>query len=489
MSSSSLMFEDILDSCLAALQAHETTVEACLVRHPAETQELEPLLRLAVRLQAAHTLTASPEFHRVATGRMLGLIAQDKSQASRPALKRLDWRETWLRWLPGLHVSRKLAGAMASCLLVISLLLAGTGVIYGSENVLPGDGLYVVVTTVESLRLAASPTQAASAELHLEFSFRRWDEVMRLTQRKRLVQAEGAVNGYASQMAAAVAALGEDSHLSPEQRVRLARALLSWLNAHDTQFGALLQDTPPYLRSAAAAAAELSETARARALQVLEEGAPQPALATATPTPRARPTAVPDTGNQGQVGPAGPVSPDPSPARPPATAPATARSGAAWATPVPAGPAPHMQWPAGTPATMAAPPVLTAATTALPPALTAAARHVPPALTAVATHVPAALTAAATRLPAALTAAATRVPAALTAVATRVPAALTAIAPVLTSIGPAGPLVTPSIDLPPEWPPVQLPVQPPELPPWPQHRPLPGPPLEQQQMPELPWHS
>ncbi|RMF30340.1 MAG: hypothetical protein D6759_12125, partial [Chloroflexi bacterium] len=162
MPTSSLRFEEVLDRCIVALQEQGKTVEDCLTRYPDWRDELEPLLRLTLRLRAARTLQAPPEFRRAAALRMRNLIAARPRPA--PTTARPEGR-TWIGLpLPGLR-GPVLTAALS--VLLILLVLFGSWIIYASPLILPGDALYPMKTALEAARLALSPDEVSDATLHL----------------------------------------------------------------------------------------------------------------------------------------------------------------------------------------------------------------------------------------------------------------------------------------------------------------------------------
>ena len=78
MPKSSSRFEDILDTCVTAIQERDETVAGCLAQYPHQRDKLEPLLRLTVSLEGARTLKAPPEFRRTSAIRVRNLAAANQ---------------------------------------------------------------------------------------------------------------------------------------------------------------------------------------------------------------------------------------------------------------------------------------------------------------------------------------------------------------------------------------------------------------------------
>ena len=134
MPSLSTCFEDALDSCLAAIQEQGKTVQDCLTLYPALREELEPPLRLVVRLQVAHELQAPPEFRCSAAIRMSNLIAarpRELDQAPKsPSRLRGVQRKLRLVW----QTPQRLPVPFVVGVLVALLLLVGGGAVLVSAQ-------------------------------------------------------------------------------------------------------------------------------------------------------------------------------------------------------------------------------------------------------------------------------------------------------------------------------------------------------------------
>ena len=334
MLDSSARFEDILAQCLAAIEEQGESVESRLARYPARSKELKPLLGLAVRLRAARTLAAPAEFRRTAAARMHNLIASRPRRARAAA----DWAGAAHSIGQALrHVlqprARSTWPVIASVCIVVALVAAG-GTVVASADALPGDALYTVKTTAEDVQLALSPNDLHSAELHLTFADRRLGEAAACLDQERSADLRQALNGYAAQVESIGVLTGQDSRLSPDEQIALARQLEVGLGQHKAQLDALLQRAPEVDQPALESTLRLSAAQHDWALEVLGgkpgegtlEPTPTPTPVTTATLPPITPTPVPSPR------PSTPTeSPEPQDQQPPRS---STPEPTAWATPL-----------------------------------------------------------------------------------------------------------------------------------------------------------
>jgi hypothetical protein len=338
---SSMRIENILDECVTAIHERGETMADCLARYPAYREELESLLRLAVRLQAAQTLQASPEFRHLSTIRVGNLVAARQRQRPVTAPSLLD--RVWRGWQAVLGASGRLAGVTAVSVALVVSLLVGGGVVYAAADDLPGDALYPVKRAVERAQLALSPDDAG---LRLSFAVRRLDEVATLLGKGQPQEIDQALVDYDAHMASIVAFLSEDGMLSPDEQIALAGQLIEVQARQEAQFAILLGQAPPGARAAIELTLATSRTVRDRALQVLGEQPGRPENSPETPEhtwtaiPPARPK--PPTSRPALTSSPRP-SPPPRPTRPSARTPSSPPS----LTPSP--PPEPTDWPTPTP--------------------------------------------------------------------------------------------------------------------------------------------
>ncbi|MDY7080421.1 MAG: DUF5667 domain-containing protein [Chloroflexota bacterium] len=267
--------------------------------YPARRRELEPLLSLVVRLQAAHTLNAPPEFRRTAAVRMRNLVAT-RPRGVEQTVKKINLlrdvhQKLRLVSLPlGTH-RRSLATTVIGVLIAI-LLLASGGVVYASADTLPGDVLYPIKIVVEDVQLAVSLNDAGDAELRLAFATRRLAEAAVLLEDDRPEDIEQALTNYTIQIESVLNLFYKDSPLPSDERAVLANLMVMNLTRHEARLTALSDQVPEASRPAVELALAAYQAALKRALEEVDgrpgRGTPKPPATPGrppTPTPSPEP--------------------------------------------------------------------------------------------------------------------------------------------------------------------------------------------------------
>ncbi|NOZ73135.1 MAG: hypothetical protein GXP38_14725, partial [Chloroflexi bacterium] len=166
------MDNQLLDQCLDSLAAGES-LEACLEKYPEQRQELEPLLRAALRLRAAKAITAPPHLRQSGRQRLLERIESESHTASKQA----GWAQSWQNLVATLQ-QRLLTPALAPVVLVLAILFLGTtATAYAAQSALPTSPIYPLKRLTETVRisLASDPL-----EQRLQFAGRRLNEAQAL---------------------------------------------------------------------------------------------------------------------------------------------------------------------------------------------------------------------------------------------------------------------------------------------------------------------
>ncbi len=311
---------DILESCVSDIQGRRRPVEECLALFPAAQEELEPLLRLAVRLQEARgSALPSAEFRQHAAVRMQNLLAASLRAPEWPVRR----QETpgW-RW-PALQPV-----GVALIMLVLVVLAGSARTMVVAASALPGDLLYPVKTAVEEIRLAATTDPRAEIALHLELARSRLEEAAALESDPQAAGVATALQSYRRQLERALAILQNQDGLGVEDQQQLAVELVEQMEEFQRRLGDLAGRTPEQNRAMVGEALRSSEAAREMMQHLVggepvdpnpssstkpeQPGPPLPSplqTPTATPSPlataTASPTAIADT-----------PLPQPTPARP-----------------------------------------------------------------------------------------------------------------------------------------------------------------------------
>lgn len=160
-------FASILDECLAALRRGDD-LESLLARYPEHAQELRPHLLLARRLGLTTRHEPRPGAQRAAW-QQFHTQAEDMRLGRRPRLS-MSISIGWMRPL-----------AIAASL-VLAILAAGGATVYASQDALPDSPLYRVKLATEDVRLWFVFDDGRKAEILLEQSNDRTDEIMEMVR-------------------------------------------------------------------------------------------------------------------------------------------------------------------------------------------------------------------------------------------------------------------------------------------------------------------
>ncbi len=302
--------EEILDRCTAAIQQQGSTVEECLTLYPAQLEELEPLLRLVARLNAARTLQASSQFQTAASLR-LHMQAPERLRARRNGtppqsiLSSLGIHRKTRQSPPETSQPQKrlrLAPFFAGLLLVL-LIVSGVGTATASAQALPGDFLYPIKRAQEDIRLTVTLDESSQARLRLEFAGRRINEAAASLKDNRPSGIDQALLDYNNQIQSELKFLNQESGLSLTEQSELANLLVSDLSDHETWLKTMIKDAPQSAKANIETALAVSQNAHDQALQVIRRGSENggsqspptltPGYPSATPHPTRAPTSTP----------------------------------------------------------------------------------------------------------------------------------------------------------------------------------------------------
>jgi hypothetical protein len=175
--------EGVLDTCLNQLN-HGVTLEACLARHPSLAADLEPLLRVALRIRNVgdDAPPAPPAGLRAGRQRLLSRAAQLQAADHRRSVA--DRLADWFRLQPAVRRSM-VTVVMAALLLVVVL---GGGAASASANSLPGDVLYPVKRISEEMQLLLTFDWEVKAALQRQLEERRREEAKAIAESQRVAE-------------------------------------------------------------------------------------------------------------------------------------------------------------------------------------------------------------------------------------------------------------------------------------------------------------
>jgi hypothetical protein len=179
--------EFVLTKCIEEIKSGRSSLTDCLDRYQSKRLELEPLLKMALNIQAPPALKLDDSFKRSAKLRLLERIQPAKQKGSR------SFSGLFSFGIPRQMVWARITLALIISVVVISMLAGGTA--YASQNSLPGDILYPVKIETEDARIWLASSNSAKIELNLQFAQTRVEEMKRLApgdeEKVRI-----ALNGY-----------------------------------------------------------------------------------------------------------------------------------------------------------------------------------------------------------------------------------------------------------------------------------------------------
>jgi hypothetical protein len=222
--------EDILANCIDEILAEKNTLADCLARYPDLSNELRPLLEIAIGIQPERA-TPSPEFKLRARNRLL--------EAMQPPAAHIERRRPGIfGWLKPLAPVKSFP--LVAAIVLFVLLAAGGTTAYASQGSLPDDTLYPVKTGVENLQLALTLSPEAKASLHLRLAQRRISEVIAQSNLGRNISTS-ALEAVAIQIDAAI---GEIDSVLPEDTKTLLSQLSELTLDQQLTLGQVLEAAP-----------------------------------------------------------------------------------------------------------------------------------------------------------------------------------------------------------------------------------------------------
>jgi hypothetical protein len=200
MFSSSNKLDRMLNKCILSIEEKGWTVEDCLKQYSSYREELEPMLRTALRLRQARRYTPSTAFRSNAQIR----IRKRLQSSRRSPLFGKSAKSSSLRRRGTISPPQmRLAGSFIP-LLVISLLIigAGGGIAFAADHAKPGDILYQVDRAIEQVRIQLENDIQQIVRLHLQFADERINEVVELVERGDTKDLSSALADYKEQIVA-----------------------------------------------------------------------------------------------------------------------------------------------------------------------------------------------------------------------------------------------------------------------------------------------
>jgi len=258
-------YEDLVEEGLDAVMSGRVDLDAFLASHPAEADELRPVLEAAIAVDQSMDVQPRPAFRYVARADFADRV-QARSRGS--------WFSGWLFAL------RPVAIGLFAVMLATSL--AAGGAVAASADATPDNPLYGVKMAQESVRLAIARDELERAGLRARFAERRVDELGRVSpdsppdQRAHLAQE---IAGNLQAVAVAVQHEQQQGRMSPDTRAkltRLARQLESSRLRDPELLRRVLAETPPEHRPMITRLIRQAQEEHQRTLQNLEAEAGNP---------------------------------------------------------------------------------------------------------------------------------------------------------------------------------------------------------------------
>ncbi len=159
---------DALEACLEAMD-RGASVESVLKRYPKFASDLHPLLDAAVLARSSSRTQVSPDVRKRGRAQLLQQVHERSEQRSQP-------RRRVIPVFPRVAITAILSGA---------LLLTSTGLVSASSGALPGEQLYPVKRTWESVQLLLVLNQGQRDILESNFEQERLDEIYDLLGRRK----------------------------------------------------------------------------------------------------------------------------------------------------------------------------------------------------------------------------------------------------------------------------------------------------------------
>lgn len=157
-------FEDILNECLDRMLVKGETLEQCLRSYPEHASELKPLLMTALDARRLVDIKPSAEFKAKSRVEFQAALKTATAKKSRFSLFLLP------KWT-------------TAVVLVIGLVISGSGTVLAAGNSMPDSPLYSVKILTEEIQMALPASDESKAEKEMEFANERVTEIIYLANK------------------------------------------------------------------------------------------------------------------------------------------------------------------------------------------------------------------------------------------------------------------------------------------------------------------
>lgn len=273
--------EEILDICLDRILKGQETIDIILDDNPKLADELRPRLEAALWLTAQKPNTdPRPEFISASSQRLMARIQQE-SRAQKQS------RQQSPSFWQNLFTSKKLAFQFGLVAIVIfSTILFSSTVALAAQSAIPGELLYPVKTSLETVQLAITTSPVEEAKLHIQYADRRLVEIQTLSALDDYEKLDGVVNNLDEHVTQALKVLQSQTIKDPTQTKELAEEMQRSLSRQEQTLAYVKTKAPSKNQAALQQAVEISSQALGITQNVIDTGNPLiTASATSIDTP------------------------------------------------------------------------------------------------------------------------------------------------------------------------------------------------------------
>lgn len=278
-------YEQVLQTCLDLIESGQESVEAVLARYPDIADQLRPELEVAVWLSAQKDLLNPRPGWMAASKRRVMMRYQEEMRAEPTPTGWLGWSTSWIPWL-----NKRVVQVTFALVLLLSLVVGGNGVVMAAQDSLPGDRLYPIKTALEKVNLAISTDETKEAQLQLQFTQRRMQELNRLVLEGRDADVQDAVTNLETQVNQTIQALDSAADQNASQTKQLAATFADLLREQNEMLDGLADVANSSTLSAIQRAKTVSQSGATATTELLQ--------ALPSPTPTTKPPRRVQTGGE-----------------------------------------------------------------------------------------------------------------------------------------------------------------------------------------------
>jgi len=230
----------IIEKGLEEILAGKATVEDVIHRHPDQSEELRLELDAALWLiSQREKLSPRPGFVQASRRRVVARVRQE--QAARGWFPRLSsiFSHSYMR---------RAAQLAVVFMMILGMLMMGTGVVFASQSAVPGESLYPVKRMYEQVSISITADEVQRASLSVEFSQRRLIEAEVLVARGNFEDLETALEAYEDQVNQSVDLLLQVSEDQEAAREAAAAQMTSDLTTNAERLESLAAQVPASAR-------------------------------------------------------------------------------------------------------------------------------------------------------------------------------------------------------------------------------------------------